>query len=459
MFSVQVFKVCSISGPYTGGEAGEEKGSLLCSEGGRGEECGEAGEQEVGLADYRYVFFVAQLLHGIGCSPLISLGTTFLDQSVSKRSSPLYMAVFQTWFVLGPALGYMIGGELLLLHTDLVADSGLTPASSLWVGAWWPGFFLSGCLAVFCAFCIHLYPASINRKRDTTVQEAGALPEAGLLSMLRSLLTNPTFLLVSLGGLGDGAIISGLAAFLPKFIEQQYGLSNGLSAQIVGLIVVPAGGLGTFLGGWAIKKFNLTRNGIIAWCIVSGAIFMPMTAQFLLSCPGPPYAGITTTATVTTVDSDCRSACDCPSVNYDPVCGSNSQMYLSPCHAGCTATSSSNNFTDCACADGGSAFREICPTECDFLVPFIVIAFLKVFVVFSAMMPTVVAGLRAVEESERSLAVGLQTCIMRVAGGIPGPIAFGYFLDKTCILWDSDCGRSISTSAFPDSHMYNSTNG
>ena len=54
---------------------------------------------------------------------------------------------------------------------------------------------------------------------------------------------------MSLAGGVDGLIISGLSAFLPKFIEQQYQISNGVAAQLVGLIVVPAGGGGTFFGG------------------------------------------------------------------------------------------------------------------------------------------------------------------------------------------------------------------
>ena len=49
------------------------------------------------MAAYRFVFIFGQLLHGVGAAPLITLGTTFLDESVSKRSSPLYIAVFQTW--------------------------------------------------------------------------------------------------------------------------------------------------------------------------------------------------------------------------------------------------------------------------------------------------------------------------------------------------------------------------
>ena len=127
--------------PYMPTVAGEEEdGPVLCGTAGsdgREGECSGGGEGGEGgsLAAYRFVFVLGQLLHGLGAAPLITLGTTFLDESVSKRSSPLYIAVFQTWycfaffsklkltpkrFVIGPAIGFVMGGSLLSLHTDLV---------------------------------------------------------------------------------------------------------------------------------------------------------------------------------------------------------------------------------------------------------------------------------------------------------------------------------------------------
>ena len=61
-------------------------------------------------------------------------------------------------------------------------------------------------------------------------------------------------------------------------------------------------------------------------------------------------------------------------------------------------------------------------------------------------MPSVVASLRAVREEERSLALGLQSIILRCVGSIPGPILFGVFMDKACSLWEQTCGKSLSLS-------------
>ena len=47
------------------------------------------------LSNYKYFFILGQILHGIGAAPLITLGTTFLDESVSRVSAPLYIGIMQ----------------------------------------------------------------------------------------------------------------------------------------------------------------------------------------------------------------------------------------------------------------------------------------------------------------------------------------------------------------------------
>ena len=62
---------------------------------------------------------------------------------------------------------------------------------------------------------------------------------------------------------------------------------------------------------------------------------------------------------------------------------------------------------------------------------------------FLASMPSVVASLRCVLEHEKSLGLGLQSIILRLIGSIPGPVCFGYFLDKACFLWEPNCGKFL----------------
>ena len=57
------------------------------------------------------------------------------------------------------------------------------------------------------------------------------------------LLTNPTYMFINFAGASDGMTIAGLSTFLPKFIQFQYGYSAGFAAIMMGIIIVPAGGM------------------------------------------------------------------------------------------------------------------------------------------------------------------------------------------------------------------------
>ncbi len=96
------------------------------------------------------MFIAAQLLHGVGASALVTLGTTLMDESVSKAAAPMYIGLFESTFILGPALGYVVGGRLLNIFTEfymLWGEKGeevmegemahvMESDSPKWIGAW-----------------------------------------------------------------------------------------------------------------------------------------------------------------------------------------------------------------------------------------------------------------------------------------------------------------------------------
>lgn len=44
-----------------------------------------------GLSGYRFVFMLGQFLHGMGATPLYTLGVTYLDENVSSNYGPVYI--------------------------------------------------------------------------------------------------------------------------------------------------------------------------------------------------------------------------------------------------------------------------------------------------------------------------------------------------------------------------------
>lgn len=62
----------------------------------------------------------------------------------------------------------------------------------------------------------------------------------------------------------------------------------------LGYMVVPAGGGGTFLGGYIVKKLNLRCRGIIRFCMLCALVSLVAVFVFLLNCPNMPMAGVIT---------------------------------------------------------------------------------------------------------------------------------------------------------------------
>ena len=165
----------------------------------------------------------------------------------------------------------------MTIYTDF--DSGtfidnLYPGSPLWVGAWWLGFVISAGASWLCALIIGkiaqiitylifqlncgpllgCYPAVISTNPRLQTTKNGVVefnndkvsPGYGTLKdlpkVIWALLINPCYMMINFGGGADGMVLSGLSAFLPKFLQSQYGLSAGFASALVGIMVVPAGG-------------------------------------------------------------------------------------------------------------------------------------------------------------------------------------------------------------------------
>ncbi|KAF7250248.1 Solute carrier organic anion transporter family member 4C1 [Varanus komodoensis] len=121
------------------------------------------------ISNYFYVFILAQLLLGAGGTPLYTLGTAFIDDSVPKHKASAYIGIGYAMSLLGPAIGYVLGGQLLNVYVDFDRQVrqgrntesplckrwvslaqwnnqfvDLTPEDARWVGAWWIAFVVCG---------------------------------------------------------------------------------------------------------------------------------------------------------------------------------------------------------------------------------------------------------------------------------------------------------------------------
>lgn len=464
--------------------------------------------EEGGLSAYRYVFMLGQFLHGVGATPLYTLGVTYLDENVKSNYAPVYIGIFYTAAIVGPAAGYLLGGLFLNIYTEINQTTELTPENPLWVGAWWIGFLAGGAAALVIALPILGYPRQLpgsQRYVAMRVSEAHQLKDGSQVTasdpqfgktvkdMPRSmllLLKNPTFIFLCLAGATEATLIAGMSTFGPKFLESQFSLSASEAATWFGYMVVPAGGGGTFLGGFIVKKLNLRCRGIIRFCMLCALVSLTAIFIFLVHCPNVPMAGVTTPyysnfthnnysapylqteihkssfSDLGNLTVSCNIECHCVKELFNPVCGANGVMYFSPCHAGCSSLNQTNSprgrqvFSGCSCVVGNISWGEQgfaeegrCVSSCNHMPAFLTFLFVVIFFTFLCSIPALTATLRCVPDSQRSFGLGIQWIVVRTLGGIPGPIAFGSVIDISCLLWEEQCGEYGSCYLYHNSAM------
>ncbi|CAJ0965563.1 unnamed protein product [Ranitomeya imitator] len=194
------------------------------------------------LSNYLYVFVLGQLLMGVGGTPLYTLGTAFFDDSLPTHKSSLYIGIAYGMSVVGPAIGYLIGGQLLNIYIDFekVDSVPMYPNDPRWLGAWWIAFLIEQQQYNLKGFHKHI-TMEVNALLSPKILEKNFkdFPLALLL-----LIKNPVLMTLTFASCSDALITTGFAAFLPKFIENQFSLTSSFSA-ILGVIdmLVLRGGL------------------------------------------------------------------------------------------------------------------------------------------------------------------------------------------------------------------------
>lgn len=425
---------------------------------------------------YMLVFVGAKLLLGAGTTPLFTLGPAYIDENVNPKAAPMYLGV---WFIatfFGPGIGYVAGGSLLNVWVDLIQPPGvdLTPDDPRWIGAWWLGYFFGGLLLLCTSIALLGYPREMPGAREQRLAaiKEGLLPPRDehiqgrlkdILPATKAILTNKTFMLNTCAFCCTTLIATGLGPFVSKFIQSQFGKSSSTAGILSGIVIIPGTAGGIFLGSYLIKRVDVRRSCKIAakYCFIFQFIGTWAVLTFLIpGCKTTLLAGISHPYNNRTLEeinksSLCNQLCHCNSRDYDPVCGVDEVSYFSPCHAGCTKrimqdgmkkVTDKEMYESCRCIPPpdksflyGSAVQGTCDRDCKNLIPFLFGAVVLLIFNFMNATPNKTVVLRCVPDNQRTYALGLQWLFLCVFGSMPGPVIFGAFIDKTCILWEETC--------------------
>nr|XP_002731060.1 PREDICTED: solute carrier organic anion transporter family member 4C1-like [Saccoglossus kowalevskii] len=447
-------------------------------------------EEEWGdLSYYFFVFVFAQVLHGIGASPIYTVGFAFADENASHRRSAWYLAIMSTCSVFGPTLGFLVGSYFLTIYVDPLYQDDLTIDNSdpSWVGAWWIGFLLAWILAWMVAAPTGAFPPELpgtkhiqherqsqaHHNDDTELLNTRSSFGEGWKDMwpaTKMLFKNPFYCCIVVYKTALTFIVYGFLPFIVKFIENQFGLTASEAGLLLAATSMPGAAGGTLLGGWVIKKFNLKVIGTTRFCIFATIVTMCLFPIFLLQCPEQQIAGVVTSYNSSdTSDLDevnlnhpCNSVCGCAGTEtFDPVCGTNNLLYFDACYAGCLDTpDGGETYYNCSCisSDAGSvdspeAVSGKCEVECWQLPVFAVGFFIILLLAFLILTPSTILTMRCVPDQQRSHALGISSIICRCLGAIPGPILIGAAIDSSCLVWQEVCGDT-GTCWIYDNHTF-----
>ncbi|EMP35234.1 Solute carrier organic anion transporter family member 3A1 [Chelonia mydas] len=176
-------------------------------------------------------------------------------------------------------------------------------------------------------------------------------------------------------------------------------------------------GFAAFLGKYLEQQFNLTTSS-------ANQLLAPTLTL-------DPY-------------SPCNNNCECQTDSFTPVCGADGITYLSACFAGCRST----NLTGCSClslvpAENATVMHGKCPSPgCqEAFLTFLCVMCVCSMIGAMAQTPSVIILIRTVSPELKSYALGVLFLLLRLLGFIPPPLIFGAGIDSTCLFWSTFCGE------------------
>lgn len=416
-----------------------------------------------------FILFIANFFRGVGFTIYYVIALPFMDDNVSKKNSPLFLSIMHSILLIGPVFGFFLSGFCLKYSEDPWNDPGLSRTDPRYVGAWWLGFLIVGCLILIAAIPMFFYPIQF---RSATVQATTIKKQmkesGGTSSALSRLIKNPLLVLYFCGNTFRYFGTQGFFMLFTKYIESQYRLSSSTASTITGSSAVLPLSFGIIFGGLFISWYRpKVRLLFILVFIVEFLSTFTIGSGIILGCDPIKLDGQLVSDRLLPIDEHLKPVikcnnleCNCNTRTYQPICGSDSiTTYFSPCHAGCTEYDPTNlTFSSCSClANSTIATNGYCVGDqtCPNLKPYIILMMIGAFVSATAKTGNSLITLRTVEPMDKSFTNGVLSSFLSIFTFIPSPLLFGYIADSSCLIWEEKCGQRGNCWLYDQSRFRN----
>eukprot|EP00039_Didymoeca_costata_P003900 m.70417 g.70417 ORF g.70417 m.70417 type:complete len:516 (-) comp12130_c0_seq1:54-1601(-) len=245
--------------------------------------CGLSGfyckRSESKLCDMYYMLLFGRMLSGVGEAAIAAIAVPYIDDRVSPERKGIALATYFTAIPVGTALGFIWGGKI----------------TEIFAGKWEWAFFIEAPFMVPFAISAFFIPHRLKKHKksamdavainsseasprdpvdvdetetkpllpsdpDKNDENSDGLTEKSFWSHLYGCITKPVYLTMVFGYAAYTAVLSGLAFYVPLFIQKNrpcdsaWDYTQSQADFVTGAIVAGAGFVGTLIGGHMVDR-------------------------------------------------------------------------------------------------------------------------------------------------------------------------------------------------------------
>ncbi len=213
-----------------------------------------------GLAGAFLTLLFYRVLVGLGEASYATISPSLISDVYGPEKRNNALTIFYVAIPVGAALGNIWGGLIS-------AEFG-----------WRSAFILAGAPGLLLAFL--LLPFEEPRRGEKDIPAEGGIPRAGDIFKLLGI---PDYRLVVAGYIAYTFALGAFGLWGPSFLHRVHGLPQQSAATFFGMVLVVAGILGTFLGGFTASAWRRRNPAAYGWLLgLSALAAVPVSFSALL---------------------------------------------------------------------------------------------------------------------------------------------------------------------------------